>query len=194
MAIKLVSASDVRVYLDVSTTNIDTLLDHLIEQVSADIESYCDRSFKEQSSTEYPVAGGKRLHVERYPIDTGSTITLKHDGNRDFGSGTTVSSDKYDVISEMGYLLVRGKNWVDLERTYQIVYTGGYTETAGVLGVPDDLKRATIMQVAYLFDRRKNIGGTSLSGGEGSMAFDDPYNFLVPVKRILAKYRRYGHV
>ena len=44
-AIKLVSAANVRTYLNFTSTNQDTLIEELIEQVSEDIQSHCDRTF-----------------------------------------------------------------------------------------------------------------------------------------------------
>lgn len=209
MAIKLVSVANVRTYLNFTSTNQDTLLGELIEQVSEDIQNYCDRIFTRGTDTlEYPIGGGQYLSLKRFPIVSIAHIRYNIDG--DFSdSADDISSDDYKYsasLKDEGLVFLKrsklrvqlsnktynsGYVWPDDPDSLEVKYTGGYTDTAGVLDVPDDLKKACIMQTAYLFDRRKSLGTRNLSGQEGSLNYEGIYEFLPNVAGVLDKYKRY---
>lgn len=79
-----------------------------------------------------------------------------------------------------------------LPRQVKVVYTGGYAESGGVLQVPDDLKRACLMQSAFEFKRRKDLGISSLSMPDGSIAMTSSAALLPEVVRIIKLYRNYN--
>ena len=209
MAIKLVSVADVRTYLNFTSTNQDTLLGELIEQVSEDIQNYCDRTFTRGTDTlEYPIGGGQYLSLKRFPIV--SIAHIRYDIDGDFSdSADDIATDDYKYsasLKDQGLVFLKrsklrvqlsnktynsGYVWPDDPDSLEVKYTGGYTDTAGVLDVPDDLKKACIMQVAYLFDRRKSLGTRNLSGQEGSLNYEGIYEFLPNVAGVLDKYKRY---
>tara|TARA_A100001515_G_scaffold116526_1_gene98302 strand:- start:76 stop:714 length:639 start_codon:yes stop_codon:yes gene_type:complete len=212
MAIKLVSVANVRTYLNFSSTNQDTLLGELVEQVSEDIQNYCDRLFTAATDElEYPVGGGKYLSLKRFPI---TTIThIRYNVDSDFSdSADDISSDDYKYsasLKDEGLVFLKrsklkaqlnnmtystGYVWPDDPDSLQVKYTGGYGNTAGVLNVPDDLKKACVIQVAYLFDRRKSLGTSNVSGQEGSLNYENVYNFLPNVLGMIDKYKRYALV
>jgi len=192
-AIKLVSAANVRTYLNFTSTNQDTLIEELIEQVSEDIQSHCDRTFTEGTDVlEYPIGGGKYLSLKRFPITSVSHVRY----NTDFDftdSGDDVDSDSYTIsgdFDDLGLIFFKGYKWHNAEGSLQVKYTGGYADTADILNVPDDLKKACIMQVAYLMDRRKSMGVRNASGQEGSLNFESGYDFLPTVLGMVDRYRR----
>ena len=192
-AIKLVSEANVRTYLNFSSTNQDTLIGELIEQVSEDIQSYCDRTFTAGTDVlEYPLGGGPYLSLKRFPITSVSHV--RYNSDYDFtDSADDIDSDDYTVagnFGDSGLIYYKGKKWTAVEDALEVKYTGGYSDTAGILDVPADLKKACIMQVAYLFDRRKTLGVRTASGQEGSLNFQGDYEFLPPVKGIIDRYRR----
>ena len=209
MAIKLVSVANVRTYLNFTSTNQDTLLGELIEQVSEDIQNYCDRLFTAATDElEYPVGGGQYLSLKRFPI---TTIThIRYNIDSDFSdSADDISSDDYKYaasLKDQGLVFYKrsklniqlnnmtyasGYVWPNDPDSLQVKYTGGYGNTAGVLDVPSDLKKACAVQVAYLFDRRKSLGTNSVSGQEGSLNYEGAYEFLPHVAGVLDKYKRY---
>jgi len=192
-AIKLVSAANVRTYLNFTSTNQDTLIEELIEQVSEDIQSHCDRTFSSGTDVlEYPIGGGKYLSLKRFPITSVSHVRY----NTDFDftdSGDDVDSDSYTIsgdFDDLGLIFFKGYKWHNAEGSLQVKYTGGYADTADILNVPDDLKKACIMQVAYLMDRRKSMGVRNASGQEGSLNFESGYDFLPTVLGMVDRYRR----
>ena len=192
-AIKLVSEANVRTYLNFSSTNQDTLIGELIEQVSEDIQSYCDRTFTAGTDVlEYPLGGGPYLSLKRFPITSVSHV--RYNSDYDFtDSADDIDSDDYTThgdFGDQGMIYYEGRPWHKARGALQVKYTGGYSDTAGVLNVPDDLKKACIMQVSYLMDRRKSMGVRNVSGQEGSLNFESSYDFLPVVARIVSRYRR----
>ena len=192
-AIKLVSAANVRTYLNFTSTNQDTLIEELIEQVSEDIQSHCDRTFSSGTDVlEYPVGGGLYLSVKRFPITSVSHV--RYNSDYDFtDSADDIDTDNYTISGEFaneGKVYYRGRTWHKVRGALQVKYTGGYSDTAGILDVPDDLKKACIMQVAYLMDRRKSMGVRNASGQEGSLNFESGYDFLPTVLGMVDRYRR----
>ena len=81
---QLTSKERVKSYLDFSGTGEDTLIDILIELVSARVSDYCDRKFEQESGrVEYPVGGTNILKMKLYPIT--SIASIKEDAEREFG-------------------------------------------------------------------------------------------------------------
>lgn len=77
-----------------------------------------------------------------------------------------------------------------LPRQVKITYTGGYAaDSDGILQVPDDLKRACLMQVAFDFRRRRDLGVSAISMPDGSLSVQNPTSLLPEVVRILKLYR-----
>ena len=200
---QLTSKERVKSYLDFSGTGEDTLIDILIELVSARVSDYCDRKFEQESGrVEYPVGGTNILKMKLYPIT--SIASIKEDAEREFGSGTELAASEYYCsgdAAENGLILraasfrrelsgVIHNTWLGGMDIIKVTYSGGYAVSSGVTGVPNDMQRVVAQQVAYLYNRRTALGITSVSGGEGSQSFTGDYEFLPEVKRGLQKYRR----
>lgn len=203
MATKLISSSELKTYLDFSGTGSDSLLDELIEHASSQIEVYCDRLFSaETGRVEYPIGGFNALHLKLYPITT--ITSIYEDAQRAFGSGTLVAAAEYYSSGDAGNkgLVIRKANWrrelypdttsrwINGRDVLKVTYDAGYTVASGVTAVPDDLKKACIRQVSYLYDRHRGLGTTSASGGDGSASFIGGYDLLAEVTAVLQKYRR----
>jgi len=200
---QLTSKARVKSYLDFTGTGEDTLIDILIELVSARVADYCDRTFEQESDrVEYPSGGTGLLKMKLFPIT--SITSIYEDAQRAFGSGTLVASTEYYSSGDAAAkgLIIRKSSWRrELAGTYdnlwlagldivKVTYSGGYAVASGVTGVPDDLQRVIAQQVAYLFNRRTALGINSVSGGEGSQSFTGDYEFLPEVKKGLQRYRR----
>tara|TARA_R100000664_G_C2759128_1_gene148593 strand:+ start:3379 stop:3999 length:621 start_codon:yes stop_codon:yes gene_type:complete len=200
---QLTSKERVKAYLDFSGSGEDSLIDVLIELVSARVSDYCDRKFEQESGrVEYPVGGTNILQMKLFPIT--SIASIHEDSERAFGASTLVDSSEYysaGDAKERG-LIIREASWKrELTGSYhntwlpgidiiKVTYTGGYAVSSGVTGVPNDLQRVIAQQCAYLYNRRNALGINSVSGGEGSQSFTGDYEFLPEVKRGLQKYRR----
>lgn len=108
-------------------------------------------------------------------------------------SDATGYDDKaeYYVWEEEGLIEFVTPPSYTLPRQVKIVYTGGYSvdTSTNIVNVPDDMKRACLMQVAFDFRRRKDVGVTSISMPDGSISIQSPSTLLPEVTRILKMYR-----
>ncbi len=130
--------------------------------------------------------------MKRFPIE--SITDIRYDTSREFGSDTVVDTDDYTFIGDygtQGLVWREHYGWWSWPLSIKVTYTGGYADTAGVLNVPDDLKKACTMQVAYLFDRRRSAGASAITGQEGSVSLGGEYDLLSNVKAMLTPHRRF---
>ena len=201
---KLTTETTVKTYLGFSGDRNDSLIGALIEDVSYRVADYCDRVFEEEANkVEYPVGGTGVLMLKNYPIT--SIASIYEDSERSFGAGTLVNSSEYYSAGDAAKrgLVIREASWKrELSGSYhnrwlpgidiiKVTYTGGYSVgLTGYTAVPEALSRLVAKQVAYLFNRRKALGISSASGGEGSQSFISDYDFLPEVKKGLQAYRR----
>ena len=125
----------------------DALLNQLINQASADIESRCNRTLSRETRTNetYDCTGGTRLYLDLYPIYSVASVTV---------DGETVTD--YQVQSLAGYL-DREDGW---DGEVKVTYTGGYLlepitgPPAIARDLPYDLEYACILWVSGAYNSR----------------------------------------
>lgn len=185
MSIKLVSLDNVKAFLEKTDTEHDTLLTMLIEQVSARIETFLNRKLKKQERTEYFDSGPEVFSLSAPPVDTSATLTVK------LNDDAMTKGDDFYLHPDEGVIEFVTGTGVAWPRDLEVTYTGGYAEDEnGILQVPDDLKRACLLQVAFDFRRREDIGLAAVSLPDGSVSTLRPAELLPEVKEILKAYRR----
>lgn len=182
---KLVSLADVKAFLEKTDTEHDQLLTNLIEQVSARIERALNRNLTKAERTEYFDKGESVYLLSAYPVDEAADFTVTLDGQ-----SQTKDEDFY-LDPEKGLIEFAYGTGDYKPRALVVTYTGGYAEDVnGVLQVPADLKRACLLQVAFEFRRRKDLGLRTVSMPDGSLSVNEPAALLPEVKQILAAHRR----
>lgn len=178
-------------------TTHDTLLTTFIKAFSgagdvlklSGAEQYCSRMFASGTYTEYFSSDGSRTKVPvlAYPIASITDIWV--DSERSFGDATKLTSSDY-VADQQGGPFIRLKYTsfsfgVD---NIKVTYAGGLAATTSA--VPDDLRLACMMQVAFWFQRREQLGLTGVSMPGGSISVFSPMDYLPQVRGILNLYRR----
>ena len=128
--------------------------------------------------------GGQELRVPYLPIQ--SVTSLYDSADRDYPSS--------DLIAASDYELFGGEGLIRLTDTS----SAGYFSTArraikltAVIGwatIPEAIKHAAGLQVAYWFQGRDNVGRISVNQGGGSATFK-PLSLLPEVKEALAPFR-----
>lgn len=183
---KLCSVSDLKAYLEKTDNQHDTLLGIIVDQVSQRIETALNRKLLKTSRTEY-FNGGRRLYyLAAYPVDLATTFTVAVE------NVAKVRDSDYYVDANSGLV----EFWLETNftkpRGVVITYTGGFAldTTTQVLSVPDDLKRAALLQATFDFRRRKDIGLSSVTMPDGSVNVESPASLLPEVKSILKSYRK----
>jgi hypothetical protein len=200
MSIMLVPLSTVKSFLDIDTekTDYDSLLVTIIKYVSSRFETFLNRKLQKQERTQYFEAGRSKYFLEAFPVDSSASITVVLDDD------TQTINDDYWLWPELGIIHFDSATSYIEPRELYVTYTGGYaatdtsvgitgistiTETV-LLGVPDDVSFACLLQTAFVFRRRKDIGLSSVSMPDGAINTIFAADLLPEVKKILLNYRK----
>lgn len=146
----LCALADVKAFLGITTSANDAVLSKLITNVSAAIESFCNRTFASASYTENRNGlGGNRLFLANGPVSAVASVAV--DGQAipaAVGTGDGFLFDETTVYLR-GYCFNRG------------VQNVAVSYTAGFAAVPADVAQACIELVASHFAKRDRIDKAS---------------------------------
>jgi hypothetical protein len=188
----LTTLAEVKEYLRTSGTPMGSDFDDLIENniipaVSLLIEKHCSRQFGEDTFIEYHDGGGEFFYVKNPPIV--SITSIYQDEDWEWDSSHLVSATDYiNFANSIGY---KSGKWPVAVRSIKVTYIGGYIYIAAEgthFVLPNDIKYAAMLQTAYSFKRRKDIGLQSVSFPDGSIQKFDTGPLLAEVKGLLAPY------
>lgn len=147
----LCALADVKAFLGITTTANDAVLSALITNVSAAIESYCNRTFASTSYTETRNGqGGCRLFLANGPVTAVASVSV--DGVAIPPAPDALSSG-YLVDANTVYL--RGYCFTRGVQNVMVTYTAGFA------AVPGDVAQACIESVAAHFAKRDRIDKAS---------------------------------
>ena len=174
----LVSLSDVKEYLGITSNDYDDMLTSISNGVTEYFEGYCHRSFSAVST-----------HIQWWSIadDVTDTVRCEYTPIVSFielsDDGDEVDEDDYYVDTESG--LVRLKDGTYFTKGVSTVcasYTHGYSS------VPADVELAAKVAIAALFYRRRSHG--MVSARLGDFAYKVSGESVPPeVRSILSRYR-----
>ena len=146
----LVTLEEFKIYKNINSTEQDTLINNLIERVSAQIKDYCNRSLIDYYTTnkiEYFNATNDTVFLREYPILSVSSVKTSSDGGSTFDTTLTEYTDFYidydtgEVTSALSAFLTTAL--AKSNRTLQIIYRGGYKK------LPTQLRQAALDLVEY---------------------------------------------
>lgn len=181
----LTTLAALKIYLGITDSDEDAILDDLIDAVSEWIESFCGRKFASATVTEYHDGyGDARVVLKRRPVDS---ITSVHDDlDRDYEAAELVDADDYTFYPESGILQHVNGTFQDGIRNVKVVYVAGYAT------IPDDLALACRMLCAEIYNRaEQGADGIAL---ERVGEYSANYVLMMKemgrqVKAILSRYR-----
>jgi len=191
---QLISLETLKAYLEIPTdstanyvaTNFDSLLNSIIDYVSDRIQLYLNRELEVKERTDYFESGRRKYYVQAYPLVNPTTMTVK------IGTSEMDYNSDYYVRDKMGLIEFYFKTTYVRPQEIEITYIGGYTTTSGVVDVPDSLKYACLLQCAFVFRKRKDIGN-DWTGTPDVNRISTPYSgmdLLKEVKDVLYLHRR----
>lgn len=178
---RLASLDDLKIFLEISKIDHDPLLEIMLDSVSTRIERFLNRNLEKLQRVEYFNPGKRRYSLSSFPVDLSASFSVVCDG-----TAKTKDTD-YWVWSDSGLVEFSTTPTASNPQSIAITYTGGYALTADL---PDSVKLATIMQTAFTFKRRRDLGLSSVSLPDGSVAVNNPTKLLPEVVDILRMYRR----
>lgn len=168
-----------------ATPETDNVIDTLINSVSSNFESYCDRKFLTRTYTEYYNGKGHSVfYPNQYPVT--DIIELYDDSTWEWGSGTLISGTNYRIADEnsivfksTAYSLSEGI------QNIKLTYVAGY-ET-----IPYELETACINEVLRALERIPELALFEKRSNEYLIKYVvSPY--LEDTKLVLDKYKRNG--
>lgn len=191
MNLAQLSSIKTRLGLEQTDTDDDAILGGMLAHCSARFERECNRTFERQEDcTEEFEGHSSELRPSRYPVESVGGFHLKSN-----------ETDGFQELSGVSYLL-RRKCVISLpqplgseDQVLQVTYTGGYvlpgTEPEdGQTALPDDIREACVEQVVYWYQRKNQLGLTSVSGEGGSIQNFSSLDLLPHVKAVLKKHER----
>jgi len=180
----------------------DDFLTTIITAVSLRASKFCHRWLEKKTiEAEYHDGGSQTLWSRAWPVVEVTAVKEATDFAFDDADELT-DADDYVCVKDEGRFVRVGCLWLPGRDTVSIDYTGGYTDPAtdpdeieeGEEFPPADLQYAIIEQCRYLWQRRNELGLTSVSAGQGSVTQISMTPWLPSVEAALKPYvrRAYG--
>lgn len=139
----LITKSDYKAYMGISSTNQDAVIDLLIPKVSDLVKTYCRRSFNDYVSTpkvDYFNGGIPFFVIPEQPVISIQGLFF----SSDYGQTYTALEQFVDYVLDDTLLLPIGASeFPYATRGYRLVYTGGYAT------IPGDLTLAVYDLMSY---------------------------------------------
>lgn len=179
----LITRTDFKKYLGITTNNRDAEIDFLIPKVSQLIKTYCRRTFIDYVSdlkTEVYSGGFTGIVLEETPIITVDSFSI----STDYGQTYTPLVEYTDYVVD-GYkiLSLSTSGFREYIRGYQVVYYGGYDP------LPEDLQLAAFDLVEYYMKNNSAVHvNRDVTPNVTQIQYVATTNFPAHIKRILDQY------
>lgn len=179
-----VTLSEAKAQCRVDTNDDDSYITSLIKASRRICEGYTHMSFYTQTWDMILDQAPPVIDLYQPPVQSVTSVYVTDD---DDGNETIVPSSIYrvDLIRQPGRLILKpGQSWPSHTRVsgFRIRYVAGYDDPAKI---PEDLKLAVKMLVAYLYDNPGNTRGTITFAGQQGQLPDDVRMLLDPFQVVL---------
>lgn len=177
------------------TASQTTVIESLIDSVTAYIENYCGRRFKQTTYTneEYDGDGSGFIVLKQFPV---SSVSLKYrNTSSNEADWSTVDTKDYFVDTDSGVIQLAGNSkFTKGIKTYAVTYTGGWNfdNVATFLSVyAADLEFVVWKLVSTAFNQKAgDVGISSESIGDYSVTYSKEVFENSEIKAILDKYSK----
>ena len=145
MGLPLITRSEYKAYVGITSPNSDPVIDAIIPKVSEFVKTYCRRTFVDyvnDALTETTHGGyGDKLTLKEYPVLNVSSVAF----SEDYGQTYTdlVEYTDYVVDFNDATIIAISGDFPKYLNGYQVTYTAGYED------IPTDLKLAVMDLVTY---------------------------------------------
>ena len=187
----LVTADEVDAYIQNQIATNDVVIEYLINGVSQQFASYCDRAFisTTYTATKIDGPGGAELYLPNWPVTTLTSVT-------EDDVLLTVDVDFYSYPAS-GMLTKFRSNWpwYDVAATWTtkqqgivVTYAAGYTLAL----LPADVKLAALKEIARQYQvfvaKQNGVASSSVSGSSSSASTPEKPGWMEALDR--GGYRR----
>lgn len=183
MATNLITRSEYKNYLGITSTTKDQEIDLLIPKVSSLVKTYCRKTFVDyydETKIEYFDGGFPELVLKESPVVNVQQVSLSTDYGQTYTNlvkFTNWISDG-DLVKCIDYPVF--KPYI---RGYRVAYTAGY-ET-----IPDDLKLAVLDLVEYYSKNNSAVHvNRDVTPNVTQIQYVATTNFPAHIKRVLDQY------
>jgi len=196
MSLYILTLAEMKAELGIDDTDDDAVLTEWMEGLQKRFDAYCERTLLYSASvTEYHDGGERWLLLDRYPVESISSIIIDQD--REWDSEDALTEDEDYVLNADRGRIAYGTGeylWTAGFQNIRVVYAGGYvacdgSPTGSQVAMPYDLRLAMRLQVGFLWRNRRNLGAQAVSG-QGVTVNLAPVRLLPEVREILTLYRR----
>ena len=185
MAVNLVTKTECKNYLGITTSNRDTEIDFLIPKVSKLVQTYCRRGLTEYANatvyTQYDNGGYDKIILKETPV-----INLISFGySTDYGVTYTSLTQNTDWLLDGDFIIPINYQGIFKYylRGYKIEYFGGYDD------LPDDLKLAVLDLIEYYMKNNSAVHvNRDVTPNVTQINYVSSTNFPAHIKRILDQY------
>jgi len=180
----LISRTEYKSYMGITSANKDTEIDILIPKVSQLVKTYCRRTFIDYYSdikVEYFNGGFNTILLNESPVKE----VLSVGNSTDYGQNYTNLVEYTDYVLD-GDQLVYIKSpyiWPEKLKAYKVEYFGGYEDT------PEDLKLAVLDLVEYYSKNNSAVHvNRDVTPNVTQINYVNSTNFPAHIKRVLDQY------
>lgn len=187
----LLTKEDLKARIGIDDSTDNAVIDEIIAIVSAKVEKYLGRSALTTTYTEYfnVGVGSACFPLKAFPVT--SITTVHNDIDWSFAATTLVDATNYTVDTSSGLLYVEPDCLICGFRALKVVYVGGMADTTSSFKTSyPDVYDAALLQVAYQYQTRKQIGAQSINSITGGVTWVGDVEFLSSVKATLDRHKR----
>lgn len=164
-----------------SVSNVDELIETLINGLTDSFEMYCGaKSFKQSTYTEYYDGNGSEFLFLNNIYITAIT-SLYDDTNWSWGSDSLIDSDDYRIVDNK-YIVLKDNYFTKGNQNIKSAYTAGYST------IPYDLRQSCIEEVTRKLKHRKEIDLLSKTLTDGSVQYLE-MGLMKQTLQVLSKYK-----
>ena len=198
---RLASLADLKLFLGETSSDYDELLTALLVRLegrfAGELAPGLDSIFIDDW-TEYATGGGPHLQLRHWPV--ASITSIIEDSSYGFSASDALTPDTDYRLLNGGLKGICWRcygHWLSVPDSIKTAYRGGFvavgaTPAAGETALPAELTQAAIMQAAYQFRRRHDLGIVSAGQLGGSWTRNVQDELLPEVRQVLEKYRRHS--
>jgi len=183
MAIDLVTKSEYKTYMGITSTNSDSEIDFLIPKVSDLVKSYCRRTFVDYYSNikvEVYDGGFKELLLKETPLVSIASVQYSSDYGKTY---TTLTKFTDWVQKDDSVVSIAHSVFPEAINGYRINYFAGYDS------VPGDLRLAVLDLIEYYSRNNGSVHSSrDLNPNTTQINYVSSTNLPAPIKRILDQY------